>query len=312
MEFKLYKAEGYETAIMALRMSKGKFSSWEKAQEIQDLVYAVTDSQGFLNYKTEHAMKADYILDGRDIKHNKVTGVYDLDVAEFKRLLGLTFNNAMKDFNHHTLMRYIDLTFFTDGLHRGAQDDLDAHAMRFNNRITRFSTRLAEISENVLSEWYEDKVIPIYEAAQLWNEDEDDEQEKIHLPETLETTKGTFKLTPFGYILERFAQVPAKNGLAKDVQRGGMFIGMASDAVWKISLDELRYVYYMRGKLTKANPELRLGLEQLADQIEASIPVFGPYFRMVYTDSKQWEHVNKVKTITAAEYEEYQKLKAQL
>lgn len=46
-------------------------------------------------------------------------------------------NNAMGEFNHHTLMKYIDIAFFTDGLHRGAQDDLDSHAIAFNNRITR-------------------------------------------------------------------------------------------------------------------------------------------------------------------------------
>lgn len=298
MEFKLYKAAGYEEAINSLRMSKGKFYSWEKAVEIQQLVYLVTDAQGFIIDPHDYEVKLDLVSE----ENNKITGDYEADVAEFKRLLQLTFNNAMGEFKHHTLMKYIDVAFFTEGLHRGAQDDLDAHAIAFNNRITRFSTRLAEIDQNVLSKWYQDKVISIYDAQKHIGQ---------QLPQEIETDEGTFLLTPFGYVQERYAQVPAKNGLAKDVQRGGMTLGLASNAIWKTDLFNLRYVYKMRSKLTKANPELKIGMEQLADQIEKHIPVFGPYFRKELTDSGSWEHMNKVKTITAAEYEAFKKWQKQ-
>lgn len=295
MQFKLYKIQGYEEAIMALRMSKGKYFSVQKAEEIKELVWLVTDMNGFISPANAYYAKLPQV----DVHTNKkVSGKYETDVAEFKRLLGLTFNNAMGEFNHHTLMKYIELSFFTVGLHRGAQDDLDAHAIAFNNRITRFSTRLADIDSVELSDWYKDKIIPF-----------------SSLPHALEydfimRDGNKYVRTPFGYVLEKYAQVPAKNGLAKDVQRGGMPIGMASDALWKIDLANLRYVYKMRSKFTKANPELKIGMEQLADQIEEHVPVFGEYFRKELTDSGEWEHLNKVRTVTREEFEEFKRWKA--
>jgi thymidylate synthase ThyX len=307
MEFKLFKVSGYEEAIMSLRMSKGKFYSWGKALDIQRLVYAVTDQQGFIASEEEYSAKMQ-ILDGLP---GKLTGNYEKDIEEFERLLQLSFNNAMGEHKHHTLIKYIDISFFTEGLHRGAQDDLDAHAIAFNNRITRFSTRLAEISDTKLSEWYEDKVIPFYEAFDLIDlQMEEQNAPANYYPEFITGPNGDrYRHTPFGYVLDKYSQVPAKNGLAKDVQRGLIPLGLESNAIWKTDIFNLRYVYKMRSKLTKANPELKAGMEQLADQLEKLVPVFGPYFRKELTDSGSWEHVNKVKTITSEEYQEFLKLK---
>lgn len=317
MQFHLYKVAGYEEAIMSLRMSHGKFYSWEKAQEIQDLVYACTDKRGGI--ATEDVYRAHLIsLDfydhygtriGRD--HNKVTGDYEKDIEELKRLLGLTMNNAMGEHDHHTLMKYIDISFFTDGLHRGAQDDLDAHAMGFNNRITRFSTRLAEIASPEVSDWYKGKIMPFYTAIELFNKSARYEDE-IELPDVITDldTGDKFLLTPFGYIHEKYANISDKNGLKKDVKRGLIGLAQPGPALWKTDLFNLRYIYYRRSRLTKANPELRDGMEQLFDQIEATIPVFGPLARMEYTDTGAWEHMNRVRTVTKEEYEMLQKLKA--
>ncbi|MMZ52635.1 Thymidylate synthase ThyX [compost metagenome] len=339
MNVHLYKVSGYEEAIMSLRMSKGKFYSWDKAQDIQDLVYVCTDSRGFLAGEWEHHSKYEYLIDKKVICCNadtKVTGSYKEDIAEFQRLLGLTMNNAMGEFSHHTLMKYIDISFFTEGLHRGAQDDLDAHAIAFNNRITRFSTRLAEIPEAKLSEWYQDKLISFHDAHHIIlsqgiqyakNDDEKELAELVaansegifhdgtNMPEELligtydEQEMLVYKYTPFGYMLDKYANMSPKSGLYKDVARGGMPIGMESNALWKIDLFNLRYVYHMRSKLTKANPELKQMMEMLADQIEANVPVFGPYFRQVYTDTGKWEHTNKVRTVTKEEYEMLQEIK---
>lgn len=117
------------------------------------------------------------------------------------------------------------------------------------------------------------------------------------------------EITPWGYVKAKYATVPAKNGLAKDVQRGLMPIGMESNSIWKIDFANMRYVYKMRSKLTKANPELKEGMEMLANQIE-QIPVFGEYFRKELTDSGEWEHMNKVKTISFDEYQEFKRFKA--
>ncbi|AQY55086.1 thymidylate synthase [Geobacillus phage TP-84] len=310
MEFKLYKVAGYEEAIMSLRMSKGKYFSWERAKKIQHLVYAVTDHRGFIappqvyinNMRNLAAIEEDIKVDHQG-KKGEISGNYIRDVDEFKRLLALTLNNAMGEHKHHTLMKYIDISFFTIGLHRGAQDDLDAHAIAFNNRITRYSTRLANIQETVLSEWYQDKIIPFEHAQHFVG---------IEWPMVIETDIGNFEYTPFGYIHENFNRISDENGLKKDVKRGLIPLSMASNALWKIDLFNLRYVYKMRSKLTKANPELKQGMEMLADQIEKHVPVFGPYFRYELTDTGEWEHMNKVKTVTREEYELLKKIKKQM
>lgn len=287
---------GYAEAINALRMSKGKFYSYEKLREIQQLVGLVTDEQGFLVdrtvYKRKYAAINDFFF-----YNNKVTGDYDNDVAEFERLLGLTKDNAMGKQKHQTLMEYLDISFITEGMHRGAQDDLDSHARSFNNRITRFSTRLAEIEEVKLSEWYKDKVIPY-------------DPDILDIEPFIRVDGKIYNATPFGYVLEKHATVPAKNGLDKDVQRGLMPLGMASDAQWKIGASSLRYVYKMRSKFTKTNPELKLAMEMLADELENVFPVFGQHFRYELTDTGEWEHLSKVKTVSRADFELLKRVKS--
>jgi hypothetical protein len=303
MKFQLYKVSGYEEAIMSLRMSMGKFYSWEKARQIQDLVYAVTNKQGFLANNQEYRHNLRTIGINSSNKHEKIIGVFADDILEFKRLLGLTMNNAMGKQDHHTLMKYIDISFITEGLHRGAQDDLDAHAMGFNNRITRFSTRLAEISETQLSEWYKDKIIPFHDAILIVGNGVN------HMPNEIEHDGNIFFWSPFGYILEKYAKLSEKNGLYKDVQRGLIPLAQEGCALWKSDIFNMRYIYFRRSKLTKAAPELKIGMEQLADQIESNVPVFGEHFRMEYTDSGQWEHMNRTRKITGSEWEEFKKWK---
>jgi hypothetical protein len=291
-------------------MSKGDFFSWETALKIQHLVNAVTDHRGFVATEQiyyNNLRNISVMDNGIEVPHTgkkgEISGNYDQDREEFARLMALTLNNAMGQHKHHTLMKYIDVSFFTLGLHRGAQDDLDAHAIGFNNRITRYSTRLAKIDETVLSEWYADKIIPFEHAKQFVG---------IDYPEVIETDIGNFEYTPFGYIHENFNKISDENGLKKDVKRGLMALGMESNALWKTDLFNLRYIYKMRSKLTKANPELKEGMEQLADQIEQHLPVYGPYFRYEMTDTNEWEHMNKVKSITRNDFELLKKVKKQL
>ena len=59
----------------------------------------------------------------------------------------------------------------TEGMHRGGQDDIDAHARRFDNRIIRSSTRLAEFSEGEMSDYYRGKIISTDEALNILNID---------------------------------------------------------------------------------------------------------------------------------------------
>ena len=89
-------------------------------------------------------------------------------------------NNTIKDrmdkrlnsfckfaWKHTTMLDFITISVTVEGLHRAGQDDWDAHACRFNNRIIRSSTRLADFSENELSDYYKDKVIPTESALDM-------------------------------------------------------------------------------------------------------------------------------------------------
>lgn len=58
--------------------------------------------------------------------------------------------------SHTTMLEFIQLSFTVEGLHRGAQDDFDAHAERLDNRIIRSSTRMAKFMAGDVSEWYSD------------------------------------------------------------------------------------------------------------------------------------------------------------
>jgi hypothetical protein len=310
MEFMLYKLSGYEESIMSLRMSKGTHFTWEKALKIQHLVQAVTDHRGFVaepGIYQNNLRNIALVDEGIEISHlgnkGEISGNYHTDLDEFKRLMALTLNNAMGEHKHHTLMKYIDVSFFTIGMHRGAQDDLDAHAIAFNNRITRYSTRLAKVDETILSEWYEDKIIPFDHAHKMIG---------LELPQVIETSIGNFEWTPFGYIHEKFNKISDENGLKKDVKRGLIGLGQESHAIWKTDLFNLRYIYKMRSKLTKANPELKIGMESLADQIEKNLPIYGPYFRYEMTDLGEWEHMNKIRTVSRGDFELLKKIKKQL
>lgn len=298
MKVHLVSITGYAEAINALRMSKGKYYSYEKLREIQQLIDLVTDDRGFLASKELYKQQfetAMWVERERTQKNMKVTGVYQEDVLEFGRLLGLTKDNAMGQQKHQTLMEYIDITFITEGMHRGAQDDLDSHARSFNNRITRFSTRLAEIDRVELSEEYQGKVIPY-------------DPDILDIEPFIKVDGEIYKATPFGYVLEKYAQVPAKNGRDRDVQRGLMPLGMKSDAQWKIGASSLRYVYKMRSKFTKTNPELKKAMELLADELEKHFPVFGQHFRYELTDTGEWEHLSKVRTVTSEQFQLLKKI----
>ena len=61
---------------------------------------------------------------------------------------------------HTAMLDFVTISATVEGIHRGGQDDWDAHACRFNNRIIRASTRLADFSEGEMSDFYKGKIIP--------------------------------------------------------------------------------------------------------------------------------------------------------
>lgn len=158
---------------------------------------------------------------------------------------------------HITLLRFIDFSFAVQGLHRGGQDDWDAHAQRFNNRIIRNSTRLARFG-NEKSNWYKDKIITTDEAAAFL---------EIMMPETIEVNNVTYVRTVNGYVREDFQN-------SNDTLRGLYMLSIPSDFIFKINLTEFGHVYKERNKNGSAHPEVKQCCEACADAIEAAYPQF--------------------------------------
>lgn len=159
---------------------------------------------------------------------------------------------------HPTLLRFIDFSITVEGLHRAGQDDWDSHAKRFDNRIIRSSTRLADFHEGEMSEWYEGKIIPTDLALTYLG---------ITAPETLEHDGKTYVKTVNGYVLKGMEN-------SHDVKRGLYMLSIPSNFIFKINLTEWAHVWKERNFSSGANPEVKRCCEDIADQIMDMQPLF--------------------------------------
>lgn len=159
---------------------------------------------------------------------------------------------------HPTLLRFIDISVTVEGLHRAGQDDWDSHAKRFDNRIIRASTRLADFKEGEMSDFYKDKIIPTDLALTYLG---------IEAPAAFEHNGITYVKTVNGYIQEGMQNNP-------DVKRGLYMLSIPSNFIFKVNLTEWAHVYKERNAISGANPEVKECCEEIADQIEDIQPLF--------------------------------------
>lgn len=156
--------------------------------------------------------------------------------------------------HHMTMLRFIDLSFTVYGLHRAGQDDMDAHAMRMNNRIVRSSTRLADFKGGEVSDWYKGKIVPTDVALAYLG---------IDTPDEIEYEGETYVKGVNGYILKGMEG-------KKDVKRGLYMLSIPSDFIFRIQLTEFAHIYKERNEKGTANPELKIAVESMADQLQAA------------------------------------------
>lgn len=159
--------------------------------------------------------------------------------------------------HHITMLRFIDISVTVEGLHRAGQDDWDSHAARFNNRIIRSSTRLAEFGYE-MSNWYEDKIIPTDMALGYLG---------ITAPDCIEKDGEKYIKTINGYIREDLQN-------NSDVKRGLYMLSIPSCFIFKINLTEWGHVFKERNSQGTANPEVKMCCEAIADQIAVFQPKF--------------------------------------
>ncbi len=187
------------------------------------------------------------------------------DDNEYKKEFNNILCKLFKFGKHHiTMLRFLDISVVVEGLHRGATDDLDAHAKRMDNRIIRSSTRLANYQSGEMSEWYEGKIIPTDMALKILSNE---------LPEEIEYKGNTYIRAVNGYILKGEEN---KN----DVKRGLYMLSIPMNFTFKINITELAHIYIERGMSKKngglahgtAAPELQEMIEDLVDQISEWYP----------------------------------------
>ncbi len=159
--------------------------------------------------------------------------------------------------HHITMLRFIDISVTVEGLHRAGQDDWDSHAARFNNRIIRNSTRLANFGYE-MSDWYNDKIVPTDMALEYLG---------ITTPEHIDKNGEKYVKTINGYIREDLKD-------SSDVKRGLYMLSIPSNFIFKINLTEWGHVFKERNNQGTANPEVKMCCEAIADQIEEFQPKF--------------------------------------
>lgn len=159
---------------------------------------------------------------------------------------------------HYTMLRFIDLSFTVYNLHRGGQDDLDAHSMRMNNRIIRSSTRLGRFEQGEMSDWYKGRIVPTDVALAILG---------ITMPEELEVDGKVYVRSTNGYILKEMAD-------SNDARRGLYMLSIPSSFIFRIQLTEFAHVYKERRLGGAAHPELQLAVEDMAMQVEAATHKF--------------------------------------
>lgn len=228
MKVYLNAISGIDDAIVSMFMS---YRTWTRELELHvyEVCRKVLNSDGSLK-EYEEDMAAEF-----DEFHNW-----------FEKLLKWGWK-------HTTMLRFIDFSFTVEGLHRAGQDDWDAHAKRFDNRIIRNSTRTKHSDfQYEVSSYYQDKIIPTDVAAQAMG---------IQLPETMEYDGKKYVKAVNGYILEGCEDNP-------DVKRGLYMLSIPSNFIFKINLAEWAHVYKLRNAKSPANPEVRLCCEMIADLLE--------------------------------------------
>lgn len=228
MQTYVNQISGIDDAIVSLFMSKRSWNR-ELELEIRSICKYVLNDDGSINDELQNTP----------------------EYKKFQEWINLLVKWGTR---HITLLRFIDVSVTVEGLHRAGQDDWDAHAMRFNNRIIRNSTRMkgSEFGYE-LSSWYENKIIPTDMALQHMN---------ISIPDTIDYNGQTYVKATNGYILRGMEDV-------QDVKRGLYMLSIPSSFIFKVNLTEWAHVYKERNAEGAANPEVKECCESIADQLES-------------------------------------------
>lgn len=257
MKIPYLKITGWGGAIRSMYMTNKNYT-----EELEAKIRKCEEAYNAYN-TTDSYMPFDSNLQVRFENTNTVMSetLYADDAKWFENEI----NKVIKIGRHHiTLLRYVDVEWIVDGLHRGAQDDFDSHAERFDNRIVRMSTRtnndgkLAEISD-----WYKGKILTFQDLSDIFN-----------MPEEIEKDGVIYTRTPFGYIQKDVIGTP----IERDVRRGLVPLAVSSTFIVKCQITELCHVYRERNRNGNAAPELKDMIEMVVERISKEVPALNSEF----------------------------------
>lgn len=171
---------------------------------------------------------------------------------ELMDLMNKLFKWAPK---HITMGRFLDFSFTIEGLHRGAQDDLDAHAMRMNNRIIRSSTRLASFGSEK-SSWYHGKILTTEEALEAIGQ---------RIPDIVRVNGVDYLRSTGGYVAVEHVD-------SQDVKRGLYPLSIPSNCTFRVDCTQFAHIVKERDANSHAHPELRDCIELAMAKVQQNIP----------------------------------------
>lgn len=228
MEVYLNRITGLDDAIISMYMSKQTWTP-ELDKKIRDLYDENVDKYGSLVAKPSQDF---------------------LDMVDKTIKYGVHYG-------HTTLLRYIDISFVSDGLHRGGTDDWDSHAKRMDNRIVRASTRLSTYKEGDISDYYKGKILFPFEAMKELG---------LEIPNNIEIDGVRYVRTEFGYINEEYKD-------EQDVKRGLYPLSIPTKFIFKVQYPELAHIYQHRNNDSTANPEVKELAEKCKKELLYAFPI---------------------------------------
>lgn len=284
MKIYLRNISGIDDAILSMFFTKRTWT-FDLDVSVREIVHTLSRPNGSIKVP-HHTTDPNWKIEMYDKFIDYISKVVKYGIGDG--------NVAMLEEGHETILRFIDFSVVVEDLHRGAMDDLDSHAMRMNNRIIRSSSRISpsdkvKFNPNELSHWYSDKAIPF--AAVIHQLISEDKLESLFddgtLSRTININGNTFVFTEYGYINEKYLD-------DQDVKRGLFPLGMKSSCIFRVSFHDMRHIYKRRNVFTHAAPELKLAIEQFADQIADAIPILGKYIRYDHCDLNNLTHISKI------------------
>lgn len=249
MKVHVNSISGIDDALVALHISKRHLTE-ELENGIRHICFICTSPTGKL-YSHEDVMEF-----AEDPSLHCPVDMLEESYTSFHKMLEKLCRYGQK---HITLLKFIDISVTVYGLHRAGQDDWDSHAKRFDNRIVRESTRLAEFDENEKSAYYADKILTTEEVLKALG---------IELPENYTDADGrVWVKEDGGYVAEDMTA-------SQDVRRGLYRLCIPSTFIFKVNLAEWAHVYRERCAAGNAHPEVEELAEAIQDAIEQAVPAF--------------------------------------